>query len=63
MTVWEEGFLDDDRALLTDDGETVGEIKRVGGSWECRYKGEVIAIRPDKTAAQGCVSKMHSERG
>jgi hypothetical protein len=37
----------------------VDGIRRVGGSWECRYGGETIAVRPDAGSALRCVTEYH----
>jgi hypothetical protein len=59
---WQEDFLDEDTAAFVDgNGVEIGSVRRRGGSWECRYGEEVIAIRPDKKSALGCVTKYHLE--
>jgi hypothetical protein len=53
-TIWEEGFLED-RVALVKDGQQLGYVERVGGSWRVVRDGQVIAIRPDKISAQSAL--------
>jgi hypothetical protein len=62
ITVWEEDFLGDDTANLSVDGRIVGHVSPTGASWAVFYGAEMIAIRPDKVAAQGALLKYHMEQ-
>lgn len=59
-TTWEEDLLNADLSELFDaGGKKLGEVRRIGGSWECQYGTTSIAVRPDKHSAQTCVSRYH----
>jgi len=47
---------------IEDDGTTVGIVKPVGGSWECIYRNEEIAIRPSIVFAKRLVENVHKYR-
>jgi hypothetical protein len=61
MTTWEEDFAGDDSAEYREDGELIGGVMRIGGSWQVTYRGKIVAMRPDKRSAQSCLSKLHDE--
>lgn len=48
-------------AYLAIDGDnSVALVKRLGGSWEVRYKGETIAFRPTLEDAKDAAVRMHA---
>lgn len=61
MTTWENDILSE-VFEYADDGEIVGRVKPIGGSWGAFYKGEMIAMRPDQHSAMKAVAEMHAER-
>ncbi len=60
MIVWSNDLLSD-RWTFSDNDVEVGYVEPVGASWACFYKGEQIAIRPDRFSAQQAVHAMHAE--
>lgn len=67
-TTWEEDFIDDSVSTLRDsNGAILGEVRRVGDSWNVRYGLAPIARRATKEGAQDCLNKYHDvvikERG
>jgi hypothetical protein len=57
---WKKSFLVDNAwDLLEGKDVKVGSVVWTGGSWDCKYGLQSIAIRPDKESAQVCVEKYH----
>ena len=60
VLTWQEDLFNDDLSELFDaSGKKLGEVKRIEGQWGCWYGDIGIAIRPDKTSAQACISRYH----
>lgn len=59
--IWESDFLSSRMEYKTPEGRLVGSVKAIGGSFECRFHGQVVAFRPDQTSAMQAVSRLYSE--
>ena len=67
MYTWEEELTEEDSKLF-EDARYIGRVFPAGGSWQVNYQADpdslppnpetMIAMRPDKRAAQTCLVKF-----
>ena len=57
---WNTLMTDRERSTFySADGQELGMVHLVGGSYAVRYRGETIAFRPDKDTAMKALERFH----
>lgn len=57
---WQQAFMSQTETLSVN-GEKIGQVECYGASWMAVYKGNAVAVRPDKEAAKTCLIRLHTE--